>query len=251
MLSSSKGRGWSHEPGKLRHRRRPIRPAAFLAPRAREGYLGRTLGILRGSLTFSRFFVAGEIPDDLAGVMMKRIRANVFRDLVPEEDENSKHGWCSIQDPIDVDLDHEKVFWNEYLSLGLRIDTWVVPKPLLQAHLRNAEAALLEKKGMERLGKKAKAELKMMVLRKLRRQLVPSTKSFDLVWNTRTHVAMFFSQSQRIHLLAQELFEKTFGLRLVPESPGTAAERWGFDDRLEKLWDNLEPTVLGTVPEAT
>lgn len=206
------------------------------------------MGILRGSLTYSRFFVAGDVPDDIAGASLKRIRANAFRDLVPEEDEASRHGWASVQDPMDVDLDHEKVFWNEYLSLGMRIDTWVVPKPLLQAHLRTAEAALLEKKGLERIGKKAKAELKLMVLRKLRRQLVPSTKSVDLIWNTRTHVALFFSQSQRVHLLVQELFEKTFNLRLVPESPGTAAERWGFDPRLEKVWENLEPTILGEAP---
>lgn len=205
------------------------------------------MGVLRGSLTFSRFFVAGDIPDDLAGATLKRIRANAFRDLVPEEDENSRHGWCSLQDPMDVDLDHEKVFWNEYLSLGMRIDTWVVPKPLLAAHLRAAEQQLIERKGLERIGKKARAELKLMVLRKLRRQLVPSTKSIDLVWNTRTHVALFFSQSQRVHLLVQELFEKTFGLRLVPETPGTAADRWGLDPRLDKIWTNLEPTVLAEV----
>lgn len=203
------------------------------------------MGVLRGSLTYSRFFVAGDVPDDLSSAFLKRIRANTFRDLSPEEDEASRHGWASIQDPMDVDLDHEKVFWNEYLSLSLRIDTWVVPKPLLTAHLRTAEAALLEKKGLPSIGRKAKADLKLQVLRKLRRQLVPATKSIDLVWSTRTHVARFFSQSPRIHLLVQELFEKTFGLRLVPESPGTAAERWGFDARLEKLWDNLEPTVLG------
>jgi len=191
------------------------------------------------------------VPGDIAGASMKRMRANAFRDLVPEEDDASRHGWASIQDPMDIDLDHEKVFWNEYLSLGFRIDTWMVPKPLLTAHLRTAEAALLEKKGLPSIGRKAKAELKLMVLRKLRRQLVPSTKSIDFIWNTRTHVARFFSQSPRIHLLVQELFEKTFGLRLVPESPGTAAERWGFDARLEKLWDNLEPTVLATVEDAS
>ena len=216
----------------------------------RRLYARPTLGAIRGPLTYSRFFVAGEIPDDIAGATLKKMRANTFRDLDPQEDENSRHGWASVQDPMDVDLDHEKVFFNEYLCLSMRIDTWVVPKPLLTAHLRTAEAQLLEKKGLERIGKKARAELKLAVLRKLRRQLVPSTKSIDLVWNTRTHVARFFSQSQRVHLLVQELFEKTFGLRLVPESPGTAAERWGFDERLEKLWDNLEPTVLATVEGA-
>jgi hypothetical protein len=206
------------------------------------------LGLLRGSLTYSRFFIDGNVPDDLAGQSLRRIRANAFRDLVPEEDDNSRHGWCNVTDVMDVDLDHEKTFFNEYVCLGFRVDTWMVPKPLLAAHLRQAEAALLERKGLERLGKKARADLKIQVTRRLRRQLVPSTKSIDFVWNTRTNVARFFSQSPRIHLLVQELFERTFtDLRLVPESPGTAAERRGLDARADKVWAMLEPTVLAEV----
>jgi hypothetical protein len=202
------------------------------------------LGALRGSLTYSRFFPTGPLPDDLAGAFMKRIRANAFVPLAPEEDESTHHGWCSIADPMDTDLDHEKVFMNEYLCLGVRIDSWVVPKPLLAAHLRAAEASLLERKGLESLGRKAKADLKLAVLKKLRKQLVPATKQIDLVWNTSAGVARFFSQSPRLHLLVGELFEKTFRLSFVPESPGTAAERRGLDARAEKVWSALEPTPL-------
>jgi recombination associated protein RdgC len=206
------------------------------------------MGALRSSLTYVRFFVTGDVPSDLAGATMKRIRAAASQPLVPDEDVSERHGWCSIEDPMDTDLDHEKVFFNEYVCLGLRIDRWAVPKPLLNAHLRDAEAALLQKKGLEKLGRKAKADLKLFVLKKLRRQLVPVTKTVDLVWNVNTGVARFFSQSQKIHLLVQELFEKTFKLKLVPESPGTAAERRGLDARAEKLWEDLEPTSLAEAP---
>jgi hypothetical protein len=205
------------------------------------------LGALRGSLTYSRFFVVGDVPDDLAGASMKRIRANASQPLDPDEDLNERHGWAAIEDPMDTDLDHEKVFFNEYLCLGLRIDRWVVPKPLLNAHLRDAEAQLLEKKGLERLGKKAKADLKLFVLKRLRRQLMPSTKSVDFVWNVNSGVARFFSQSARIHLLVQELFEKTFRLKLVPESPGTAAFREGLGPKGEARFDALAPTTLARV----
>ena len=206
------------------------------------------MGALRGSLTYARFFVTGDVPSDLAGASTKRIRANASQPLNPDEDVSERHGWCSIEDPMDTDLDHEKVFFNEYLCLGLRVDRWAVPKPLLNAHLRDAEAALLQKKGLEKLGRKAKADLKLFVLKKLRRQLVPVTKTVDLVWNVNTGVARFFSQSQKIHLLVQELFEKTFKLKLVPESPGTAAERRGLDARAEKIWEDLEPTTLAEAP---
>ncbi|MFT3766842.1 MAG: hypothetical protein QM820_15195 [Minicystis sp.] len=207
------------------------------------------MSALRGSLTYSRFFVAGDLPADLPGTSMKRIRASASQPLNPDEDVSERHGWCSIEDPMDTDLDHEKVFFNEYLCLGLRIDRWVVPKPLLNAHLREAEETLLQKKGLERLGRKAKADLKLFVLKRLRRQLMPSTKSVDFVWNVQTGVARFFSQSARIHLLVQELFEKTFRLRLVPESPGTAAERRGLDARQQKFWEQLNPTSLATGAE--
>jgi hypothetical protein len=209
------------------------------------------LGALKGSLTYARFFIAGDVPGDLAGATMKRIRANAFVPLVADEDDAQRHGWAAITDSMDTDLDHEKVFWNEYVVLGLRIDTWVVPKPLLLAHLRQAEANLLEKKGLEKIGRKARMDLKTMVVKKLRKQLVPASKSIDFVWNVRTGVARFFSTSPKIQLLVQELFEKTFKLQLVPESPGTAAERRGMDAHMEKVWDLLEPTSLALVEAAS
>jgi recombination associated protein RdgC len=207
------------------------------------------LGALRGTLTFSRFFVLGEIPDDIPGTSLKRIRANVLMPLDPDEDVTSRHGWACAENPFDTDLDHEKVFFNEYVVLALRVDRWMVPVPLLKAHLRDAEEALLKRKGLDKLGRKAKSDLKAQVLRKLRRQLVPSTKSIDLVWNLQTHVACFFSHAEKMHELVQELFEKTFRLRLLVESPGTAADRQNHGKAAQQAaFFALQPTSLVSAP---
>lgn len=198
------------------------------------------MGALKGSLTFSRFFVQGDVPDDLSGASMKRIRAQAFRPLDPDEDVAERHGWATTDDPFDTDLDHDKVFFNEYLVLSMRVDRWAIPGALLKAHLREAEQKLLERKGLERLGRKAKADLKTAVVKQLRKRLVPATRTFDLVWNLNTHVALFFSHGKRPHELVQELFEKTFRLQLLVESPGTAASRTEcFDD---DAFFGLEPT---------
>jgi recombination associated protein RdgC len=206
------------------------------------------LGALRGSLTFSRFFVVGDLADDLPGWSLKRIRASASQPLDPDEDTPERHGWASVEDPFDTDLDHEKVFFNEYVVLSLRVDRWVVPGPLLKAHLREAEEKLLERKGMEKLGRKAKGDLKIMVVRKLRRQLVPVTRTVDLVWNLGTNVVLFFSHAKKTHELVQALFEKTFKAQLLLESPGTAASRKGLNAAQEDLFANLEPTVLTRAP---
>ena len=211
--------------------------------------MGAILGALRGSLTFSRFYVTGDIPDDVPGTTLKRIRANAFQPLSPDDEKNEGAGWASIEDPFITDLDHEKVFYNEYVCLGLRLDRWVIPGPLLKAHLRDAEQALLAKRGLERLGRQAKTELKTMVVRKLRRQLVPSLKSYDVVWNLRTNILHLYSQSERIATLLDDLFKRTFKVDLVPESPGTAAERLGLDAKEARAMAGLEPTILARLEE--
>lgn len=211
--------------------------------------MSATLGAFRGNLTFARFYVTGDIPDDIPGTTLRRIRSNAFQPLSPEEDKSEGVGWANIEDPVDIELDHEKVFYNEYVCLGLRLDRWAIPGPLLKAHLREAEEALLEKRGLEKLGRQAKADLKTMVVRKLRRQLVPSLKSYDMVWNLNSNIVHFFSQSERITTLFDDLFKKTFKLDLVPESPGTAADRVGLDAKQATALAGLEPTTLARIVE--
>lgn len=205
------------------------------------------MGALRGSLTFTRFYVKGEVPDDVPGTTLRRIRANAFQPLVPEDDKNEGSGWANIEDPFDTDLDHEKVFFNEYVCLGLRLDRWVVPGPLLKANLKEAEQALLQKRGLERLGRQAKADLKTMVVRKLRQRLVPSLKSYDVVWNLRTQIVHLYSQSERITTLVDDLFKRTFKLDLVPLSPGTAAESVGLNALETKFLANIEATCVADI----
>lgn len=191
----------------------------------------------------------GDAPDDAAAAFMKPIRANAFEPLTPDEDAPEHHGWASVEDPFDLELDHEKVFFNEYLTLTLRIDRWAIPGPLLKASLKEAEQKLAERKGLERLGRKAKADLKDAVVKKLRKQLVPTTKSVDLVWNMRSNVALLFSHSKKVHELASELFEKTFKMRLWVESPGTLAER--FFPKDPRFADLVPTTLAGAEPRAT
>jgi recombination associated protein RdgC len=188
----------------------------------------------------------GDVPDDVPGTSLKRIRAQAFVPLVPEEDTAERHGWASADDPFDLELDHEKIFFNEYVTLTIRIDRWAIPSSLLKASIRDAEEKALAKRGAERLGRQAKAEIKDMVIKKLRKQLVPSTKAVDLVWNLRTNVVLFFSHSKKMHELAGELFEKTFKLRLWLESPGTAADRSGLDAAAERAFHELVPTTLAS-----
>lgn len=201
---------------------------------------------LRGSLTYARFFVEGELPDDFRERFMRAVRLRAMRPLEPDEEELERSGWAKIGEPFVVDLAYDDVFFNEHVVLGFRTDRWAIPGPVLRTRVKEAEAAYLEKKGRERLSRKEKTELKLMVSKKLRRQMSPATRSVDLSWAIGEGVVRFFSHAQKPGAAMMELFKKTFGLTLVPESPYTAAARIGLDKAQEKAWHDLEMTYLAS-----
>jgi len=200
---------------------------------------------LRGSLTYARFFVEGEPPDDFREKYMRAIRLRALRPLEPDDEALESSGWCKVGEPFELELGYEDVFFNEYLNLGLRTDRWVIPGPLLRRKMREAETAYLAKKGRERMSKREKTELKETVSRKLRRDLAPQMRAADFSWSLGEGIVRFFSLSPRTTGMMMDLFQKTFALKLVPEAPYTLAARLGLAKAEETAWAALEPTLLG------
>lgn len=204
---------------------------------------------LRGSLTYARFFVDGEVPDDFREKYMRSVRLRAMKPLEADDDDLERSGWCKIAEPFELELRYDDVFYNEYVALGFRTDRWQIPGPVLKARFREAEAAYLEKKGRERLGRSERTELKAVVARKLRRETSPATRIVDLVWSMNEGVVRFFSHAEKAAGNMTELFHKTFGLRLVAESPYTLAERLGLSKAQESAWQELDVTVLAKEDE--
>ena len=169
-----------------------------------------------------------------------------MKPLEPDDEELERSGWCKLAEPFELELHYNDVFCNEYVTLGFRTDKWQIPGPILKARVREAEASYLEKKGREKLGRKERAELKETVARKLRRQTAPATRMIDLVWSMNEGIVRFFSHAEKPAGNMIELFHKTFGLRLVPESPYTLASRLGLSKAQESAWQEIEFTVLAT-----
>jgi len=204
---------------------------------------------LKGSLSYTRFFVEGELPDDFRAKYMKAIRHRVMRPLSADEDVLERTGFCVIGEPLELELGYDNVFYNNFINLGVRTDRWSIPSVLVKAKTKEAEALYLAKKGRERLSKSERTELKELVLRKLRKQFVPQVRAVDLSWSLEEGIVRYFSLSPRATGSMVELFEKAFHLKLVPEAPYTLAARLGLTDASDKAWAALEPTLLITPGE--
>jgi hypothetical protein len=202
------------------------------------------VSLFRGSLSYVRFFVNGELPPGFEDRALADIRKKLQRPLEPDDDDTERVGWCKVGEPFVLEVEHADVFYNEYVNLGFRTDRWAIPGALLKAKVAEAEAAYLTKKGRERLTRKEKTELKDLVSKRLRRGLAPQVRAHDVSWALGEATVRFFGSSPRAQGAFVELFEKTFALKLVREAPYTLAARLGLSRAQESEWEGAEAATL-------
>lgn len=205
------------------------------------------MSAVSGSLSYARFFVEHDLPRDFVARSHEAILRHALRPLSANEPDAERSGWCVMGDPLDVELARDRIYLDGFLNLGLRTDRWAIPSALVKTRLREAEAAHLARQERERLGRREKAELKEVVLRELRKKLLPSIRSVDLSWSLEERIVRFFSHSKKSTATMIELFQHTFGFELVPESPYTLGRRLGLSDPQARAWESLEPTSLAPI----
>jgi recombination associated protein RdgC len=67
---------------------------------------------LKGSLTYARFFVEGDLPDDFRQRFMRAIRLRAMQALDPEQELSERSGWRAIGEPFELELNYDNVFYN-------------------------------------------------------------------------------------------------------------------------------------------
>jgi hypothetical protein len=201
------------------------------------------VGLLKGTVSYTKFFVQGDVPDDFRDRFLESIRLRAFTPLTPEEDAEERVGWCPFDAPYapEEGFDYNGVFFNEYLNLAFRADRWRFPGPVFRALFDKMAKVYLEKQGRTRLAKREKEELKVLVGRKLRKQFSPAVQVIELSWNLNAGVCRFGHQSPKVHEHLHELFEKTFGLKLLASGPYADALNAGLPEASLEAVRRVEP----------
>lgn len=181
------------------------------------------MGVFSGSVSFSKFFVRGELPKRFQGPFLKAVRLRTFVPLEADAEDELGVGWCAPGNALDLDLTQQKVLFDRYLTLGLRIDQWRIPRTLFRAHYEAAEAEARARLGKEKLSKREKDDLKFRIQRRLRKKVLPAMRAFDLSWDLERAVLLFWNRSPRVKEELMTLFERTFSLRLDEASPYVVA----------------------------
>jgi hypothetical protein len=204
------------------------------------------LGARGGTLTFTRFFTQGALPKDLRRKFLEAAKLRVFAPLKPEDEALEATGWCVMERPFDLELDSAKMFHDNFVLLGFRVDRYRIPGALLKSQISDEEQRQLARGKKTKLSRNEKLEIKDRVVMRLRKKVIPSSKAIDLSWHLDSGVVLFFGHSKRMILDFAALFEKTFGLALLEDSPYAAATRAELPRELERALKQIEPVSFSS-----
>ena len=104
------------------------------------------MGLLKGSFTFARFHVEGQLPQAFLNFINSRIKANSFTDKFKSMEEK-RLGWVSLTDVLDTDFENANYALGDYLIFSLRIDRKLISPKLMKIKLMEEERRLLAESG--------------------------------------------------------------------------------------------------------
>lgn len=176
------------------------------------------MGLLKGSFTFSRFHVEGQLPQAFHNFINSRIKANSFKVSVKSTEEKNL-GWVSLTDILDTDFKNANYALGDYLIFSLRVDRKLIPAKLLKIKLMEEERRFLAESGKNRINKQLAEGLKDKVKLEMLAKLDSIPSFYDVCWAVGKNIIYFSSLSDNVADDFIDLFKKTFSLTLRRFSP--------------------------------
>jgi DNA recombination-dependent growth factor C len=200
------------------------------------------MGLLKGSASFVRFTLEGELPENPLDYIADRVISFSFQDIDDTYDEYSI-GWVSILNMFDSGFRFASYVAGDYVTLTLRIDERKVSPAILKKFVQKEEERIKAERQIPKLGRTQKVEIKERVRVELMRKAIPVPSTFELCWNLSESTLLFFSTNKKIQAVLEDFFKETFGLFIRQQIPYTIAENL-LDEESQLLLANLTPQVF-------
>ncbi len=192
------------------------------------------MGLLKGSASFVRFSVEGQLPENPLDFIAERITAFSFKDIDDTYDEYSI-GWVSILNMFDTDFAYASYAAGDNIVLAMRADERKVSPAILKKVVQKEEERIRKERQLPKIGRALKVEIKERVRTELTRKAIPIPSVFELYWNLSENSVVYFSTNGKSHVMLEDLFRETFGLLLRQQIPYLTAEALLDEEGIEKL----------------
>ncbi len=183
------------------------------------------MGFFSSSIAITRYHAEPEPTDGFRDKAVDLIQQNSFREPFSQALELSV-GWASPLEPFVDEIPYQDIVFDNYFYLAMRVDTKRVSAALLKKQRLLAEQKAKVEKNLKFISKALKEEIKDRVMLDLLTRTLAVPQVTEFIWDIETGHAMLLSIQDKARGLLEELFEKTFGRKLVPVLPVTIAQEF-------------------------
>ena len=176
------------------------------------------MGLSKGTLTFTKYHVAGPLPDKFPDFIDKQIKLFAFRELSSTGEEKSL-GWTSFDNILDTDFEYANYSIADHIVASLRIDRRTVPPALLKLRVLKAEKDFKEEKGLKKLYKGQREDIRETVKLGLLNKVHPVPAFYEICWSVSGEWLLFGSLSEKINDDFKDFFKRSFNLPLTNALP--------------------------------
>lgn len=192
------------------------------------------MGFLKGTASFVKFAVEGDLPENPLDYIADRIISFSFQDIDDTYDEYSI-GWVSVLNMFDSQFQFASYAAGDYITLTLRVDERKVSPAILKKFVQKEEERVRAEKELPKLSRSMKVQIKERVRTELMRKAIPVPATYDLAWSLSESTLMFFSTNKKAQALLEDYFKESFGLLIRQQIPYTTAENLLEEDQLKEL----------------
>ncbi|MGP8154857.1 MAG: hypothetical protein ACLQBQ_12105 [Smithella sp.] len=171
------------------------------------------MSLLKGSFTFARFHVEGQLPQAFLNFINSRIKANSYTDAFKSMEEK-RLGWVSLNNVLDTTFENANYALSDYLIFSLRIDRKLISPKLMKIKLIEEERRFLAESGKNRINKSMSTAIKDKVKLELLNKLDAIPSFYDVCWAVGKKTIYFSSLTDKVADDFVDLFKKTFSLNL-------------------------------------
>lgn len=200
------------------------------------------MGFLKGTASFVRFRVEGELPPSPMDFIAERVSSFSFRDIDDSYDEYSI-GWVSVMNMFDSAFNYSSHLCGDYVVLALRIDERKVSSVILRKLTQKEEERVKREKQIPKIGRTMKVEIRERIKTEQMRKAIPLPALYDACWNLADSTLFFFSTNKKAQTVLEDFFKESFGLLLRQQTPYTIAEQLLTGGLSEKL-PSLSPAIF-------
>jgi len=200
------------------------------------------MGFLKGTASFVRFRVEGELPPSPMDFIAERVSSFSFRDIDDSYDEYSI-GWVSVVNMFDSAFNYSSHLCGDYVVLSLRIDERKVSTAILKKLTQKEEERVKREKQIPKIGRSMKVEIRERIKTEQMRKAIPLPAVYDVCWNLADSTLFFFSTSKKAQMVLEDFFKESFGLLLRQQAPFTIAEQL-LTGRLAEKLPSLSPAIF-------